>query len=272
MTSDLWCVLCISLKNPGRLWQQPQLLAATRTVSTFWACWCQGHPSRQKSRVEELFVATTWLSLSWNKWISWEIWIPIPSLALENWWLEDDPASFLEQFRPIFRGVSLLLVLGSVIIRPLELRGMSSALIVPFWWGEVSIKNDQNNLKVRLFFCDVDTGGHDMNLAKHAQKKNGCPSPGCNRGEWRFRLDPQTWNKVHNPGGDWNPGQGDNPIHIGGSKFIANWSYCWNSWTHSISSSYPFDALLMDKKILHQLRTKIWKTNWDTWRNSFAPD
>ena len=28
--------------------------------------------------------------------------------------------------------------------------------------------------------------------------------------------------KFHNPGGDWNPGQGDNPIHIGGSKFIAN--------------------------------------------------
>ena len=42
--------------------------------------------------------------------------------------------------------------------------------------------------------------------------------------------------------------------YVGGSKFRANWSYCWNSWTHSISSSYPFDALLMDKDLENQLR------------------
>ena len=64
---------------------------------------------------------------------------------------------------------------------PLSSGFTSSAWIVPFWWGEVSIKNDQNNLKVRLFFCDVDTGGHDMNPAKSAYIFGLSRMPGCNR-------------------------------------------------------------------------------------------
>ena len=41
-----------------------------------------------------------------------------------------------------------------------------------------------------------------------------CP-PGCNRGKWRFIIrDPRILKMVHNPGGDWHPGRGDNPTYI----------------------------------------------------------
>ena len=38
--------------------------------------------------------------------------------------------------------------------------------------------------------------------------------PPSNSGKWRFRLGFPTKNAINNPGGDWNPGRGDNPRYV----------------------------------------------------------
>ena len=125
-------------------------LAATATTGCnkncldFLSVLVSGPPIADPSRVlEELFVATTWLSLSWTKWISWEIWIPLPSLPLKIDGWKTIRLCFLfgaSNFGLFSGGVSWLLVLGSVIV------------IWPFWSSGFTSSADRytNHLRKRL--------------------------------------------------------------------------------------------------------------------------
>ncbi len=55
------------------------------------------------------------------------------------------------------------------------------------------------------------------------------PRP-SNCGKWRFRLGSPSLKMVHNPGGDWNPGRGDNPNYTIADVSWKGWLINWFVW------------------------------------------